>query len=1337
MSKLNFDITVNSSDFIEKTEQMRSAIRATALEIEQQGKNMESSFQQMADSAGLTAHFMGSMVADMHLQINDAIASLTKIDLGNQLQLSKLQKASAKNDDGILSSGYSQNEAIQAETNARESLSVDIQNQYSELAQLNEQLTKVSNPNAGFEGAISGLEGISGACSAATGMMELFSAENEYLQEIMQKVQSALTVVNGLQEVSMMLNKDSAFQVNVLGKLKLWWRTITLQAAAAQGVETAASSTGTVANLGLAGSFRAVGLAIQSIPVFGWILAGISALIGAYSLWSSRTKGQQEEQDHLNKSIMDFNDSVGNYAAKPIVLIESLSTKFKALGSDIDAQKKFIDDNKKSFDELGISIQSVKDAQQLLVDNKQEFINAQMAKAISLAYTEQMQEVAKKYSSAQRTADVWQNKVDERRAKDNANSTVVTSSGKEFVLPRNIPKYTKSELDVLKERQMLPDDNETLYYDEGKLKEALKIADVFKQEMEDLARKAYSYTLLSDNIMSKFSPKSLPEKNNGAQNNKANTLHGDQQALIDIYDRETLEQIRATEDSENKKAQVKVDKMAEGSQKILAQMKLNHDKEQRELTREREDALLKQIEDAKAAFDEHEKNELAKNSTYQKKTFNAADIKLTGSENRRFDKLETNLKTNQDEEIKKYYKNLLESYKGYTDQRLAIEQKYNGDIASLEDARSEFLLKGDLEKAQQADSGIAQATKNKGKELMGHDYEQLKKSPEYVRAFENLKNTSSETLNSLLNQLEGAKQKAAKVLSPDQLKDYTTAIQNVMTELDQRNPFQALSNKKTELAYAEEELARAQEELNVANEQAKNVKDGGKIEVTSTQYNAKTGKIDTVKSYQTEAQALANVTAKTENLSAAKDKVTEKSGNVKEAEKKVKEQIDGLSKSISALGASIDGPAGEIISLIGDIGSFTMMAMSGVKAAADTSAQAISTVEKASVILAIISAAVQIATKITSLFISKDGEQYEAMKSSYESLVKVWDALIDRKMEYISIKTGEEATKASEEALVTLRKQIEATKQLATERLKVTNGSHSMEYRMWQGSYSFNGNTWNDVAGEIESHTGRSINSMRDFTNMTAEELIWVQENYSGLWARMDGEFKEQLDSLIEYKNKELEIINATNQSLTQTTFDSVRDNFLDALSDMDSTSEDFANNFSSYMQKAIINTMLAKNYEKRLNDWYQAFAEANKKGGIDESEYANLQNDWDRMVSEALEERDALMEQFGWTSENDSSQSSTQKGFAAMSQDTGEELNGRFTALQISNEEIRNSMIYVLGNMSILSSNATDRNVLLTEMRNLAVMSNGHLEDIAKHTKVLLGFGDKLDNIDRNTQKI
>ena len=391
------------------------------------------------------------------------------------------------------------------------------------------------------------------------------------------------------------------------------------------------------------------------------------------------------------------------------------------------------------------------------------------------------------------------------------------------------------------------------------------------------------------------------------------------------------------------------------------------------------------IEDARSAFDANPDN--------KDKIFNASAYVKSEPVKKQFDAFDkvanekketTDLKYNRGDDLA----DLLNQYQDYTDQRLAIERKFNEDIATLQEQRKQAVKNGDTEQVEQIDRSIAQATKNKGMELMGLDYDKLKESPEYVRAFENLKETSSETLNSLLTQLENAKSTAAKVLSPDQLREYTSTIQSIMDELDSRNTFQSLSDKKKELAEAEEELANAQIELENARQTAEAVKGGAQIEngVKSSKFNEKTGKIDSTKAYLTEAQALDKVKEKTSRYNEAKDKVVQKDAKVKKAEKDVKAQLDELSDALTDVGKSIGGPAGEIISLIGEIGTFALTAMSGVEMAADTSANAISTVEKASVILAVISAVIQVATKIFSMFTKDDTtEKYEKAKETYES----------------------------------------------------------------------------------------------------------------------------------------------------------------------------------------------------------------------------------------------------------------------------------------------------------------------------------------------------------------
>lgn len=301
----------------------------------------------------------------------------------------------------------------------------------------------LSNDEAQFQGIISGLNGVVGGFTAAQGAVALFAGENENLQKIMLKVQSLMSITMGLQQVSQALNKDSAFRLATINGLKEWWNkltaigrgeqvaetvaktadttatiaqtsatttntaavqantaaktgnaTATSGAAAAQGVQTASAVAGTAANIGLAGAFRMVGAAIKSIPVFGWILAGISALIALVSHFVGKA-------NEAKKAAEEWYQSIAENAYKPIATIEELSVKWNALGDDLEAKKQFIEDNAKAFDSLGASIKDVLDAENLLVKNKQAFVDAQIEKAKASIYIAQAQEKIKEYIKAE------------------------------------------------------------------------------------------------------------------------------------------------------------------------------------------------------------------------------------------------------------------------------------------------------------------------------------------------------------------------------------------------------------------------------------------------------------------------------------------------------------------------------------------------------------------------------------------------------------------------------------------------------------------------------------------------------------------------------------------------------------------------------------------------------------------------------------------------------------------------------------------------------------------------------------------------------------------------
>lgn len=249
-----------------------------------------------------------------------------------------------------------------------------------------------------IDGTVQGLEMVSGAFGAASGAASLFGIESRGLQLVMGKLQDVMAIANGLQAVSNGLMKASAFQVSVVGGLKQWWAGIMAQAAAAQTAENvatgagiAAAQTGTVANTGFALSFRAIGLAIKSIPVLGWISMAVAGLTALFSLWKGKAdeieRKQEEMRQHQIEVQKEFTDNVVNTAAPQISKLLLLSAQWKMLGKDMSAQEKFIKNNKNAFRDLGIGINTVKDAQNLLVKNTPAVIEAFMSQAYAAAYS--------------------------------------------------------------------------------------------------------------------------------------------------------------------------------------------------------------------------------------------------------------------------------------------------------------------------------------------------------------------------------------------------------------------------------------------------------------------------------------------------------------------------------------------------------------------------------------------------------------------------------------------------------------------------------------------------------------------------------------------------------------------------------------------------------------------------------------------------------------------------------------------------------------------------------------------------------------------------------------
>ena len=169
--------------------------------------------------------------------------------------------------------------------------------------------------------------------------------------------------------------------------------------------------------------------------------------------------------------------------------------------------------------------------------------------------------------------------------------------------------------------------------------------------------------------------------------------------------------------------------------------------------------------------------------------------------------------------------------------------------------------------------------------------------------------------------------------------------------------------------------------------------------------------------------------------------------------------------------------------------------------------------------------------------------------------------------------------------------------------------------------------------------------------------------------------------------------------------FDSMYDSFVDNLMDMKYDAKAASEDISEYFMRAMLSNKIGELYSEKLEEWWEKFGASMEDNELTEEERKALQDEYMKYVDEAMKLRDELAAATGYDkiSQEAASQSASSKGFQTMSQDTGEELNGRFTALQIAGEEIKNQNIIQSQSLNLLTVKADALLSINTETRNIA----------------------------------
>ena len=542
------------------------------------------------------------------------------------------------------------------------------------------------------------------------------------------------------------------------------------------------------------------------------------------------------------------------------------------------------------------------------------------------------------------------------------------------------------------------------------------------------------------------------------------------------------------------------------------------------------------------------------------------------------------------------------------------------------------LIKG-IEDPQMRERASEGATKTHNENLAKLQFEQFKQESDWVAIFDDLDRVSSATINTMISNIDEFSRTTG--LSIEVVKQLRDALDKLRNEQIDRNPLPSIfggvrrGNAIGEILKGNRKIGASG--INISDAQAK--KTGliaGKWYSNADLENSKKG------AYNDSSKAITSLSGKMQALSNIMDPVI----NLFEA----------LGEQNSILGQIAGGASNAFGAAANVSGGLSAL---GLGAAGPYGAAA--------------AAALSVGSSLIKAF-GADYSSYNKAKAEYDNLTSIWDSLISKKTEYMNIHWGTEATEASKEAQEMLKAEIEQTKVIAQKRLNAgaSAGSHSIKYRMWKGSYKYNGQNWRDVAGEISSKYGVQFNGMEDMLNMNADTLSKIKKNYTGLWANMDSDFRDYLEKLIQYGEKADDIIEALTEKLTGNKFSDLVSSWGDAMSTMANGYEDLVDGFEGKLKDAILNSMIENIYGdkiKALLKKTQGYAENGDKikdsngNVISEytgAEYADVKNSTDELSKQIEATRDYLKKTYGWSDNSSSSSRNSVKGITEEEADLG-----------------------------------------------------------------------------------
>lgn len=1222
------------------------------------------------------------------------------------------------------------------------------------------QANILANDQRGMQGIISGLTGVSGAFTAAQGAVSLFAGENEHLQAIMLKVQSLMAITMGLQQVQATLNKDSAFSLVTLNGLKEWWNKLlavgtgqqiaetaatgaataaatanatatTAEAeskaaasaaatgkvgaeiadTAATGANAVAAGAGATANIGLAGAFRMVGAAISSIPVFGWIAAAIGVLIGVISHFidkaneaSKRLEEQQELVKEGRKAYAEASMEIQNYTAR----IESFNgTK---------AQEK-----------------------QLVEELNQKYGSA-------LGY----------YDSLSQWKSVLQ-------TKGQAYCKMLLMEAQAQAI---LNKYTESYINLLETKEKAENGEFDHWYqtkagDQAARRKAIAEAqaevDRWETQYKDLQNQIREFKAEND-LDFHIDPKSVTIGGGSGSSFDPKKATSEQKLAIARYKAELAKYLKDS----NKEL---TDLIIEGQEQGLMR-ELN---EIRRGTREKLAAWTEQL------------NKLAE---VRRDTAKQLYMSGKGATEEGWEQSDNGKKTLQDwisviyeenPEIQAEFQRVWEQIVKNGEEAIsAARQSYNDawidEFGTLEQKEDKLLREWTKKLNSIPAEYLPAAIQQMEEAFAALGSERFKKAIDWESVFGDLSKQSLSSLQYTLTKVRTYFEQNKDSMSVTEIKDYQKAITKMEEEIANRNPFAAMLKSLSDLKSAKAEYIdalsawkTAQEELNAANVEfnealaAKNEIisqiDNGELvegcdELTEAEtrlQNARTrSQQATEKNNAAEQRTLRarnGITASYKNFASSLKNV---GGVVTDVATRSKALASIFSDSVaSAMGKAIDftsevlDATETVIDSLGDLGKDVAEGVEtaveataqGATAATATGATAISTIEKASVILAVISAALQVATAIANLFNNDDDKQKEIEKLQERIDQLQWE--LDNQETVRLQRNADDAIARLKKSYVEARQEVLAlhgiTAQSSYWQIWFTQARNSAE--IYAKTVSKIADYWANVSYTADKALGSAKydESRKQLENLAQQQvLIQRQIDEENSKKKTDsGKVQDYKNKIAEIAEEMVTIINEMLEDIIGYTASDLSSELGNAFFEAAKAGEDAMEAWhtkvndivADIIKRMLITQFLEPEIGKIFDRYKQKWFPNGQFAGIDAviasaqgmSADLNRAGEIFNQIYSGLNQ--GLQDLFAPTEE--ASREASEKGIATASQESVDELNGRATAIQ--------------GHTFSINENT----------KQLVVTANLILESVLNIESETSGFGLRLERMETSLKSV